>query len=64
MNWNINDLLRSVSYCAIFFGSMYALAILRSEFAPLGIGYDINFSDIDFWLITIVKFIFLYTSVP
>lgn len=63
MNWNINNLLRSVSYCAIFFGVMYALAVWRSEFAPLGIGYDINFSDIDFWLTTIVKFIILYVAI-
>ena len=29
----------------------------------MGIGYDINFSDIDFWLITIVKFIILYVAI-
>lgn len=60
---NRSRVLRSVSFCSIFIGIMYILAISRKELTIFGIEYDIDFLDVNFWAITIIRFTILYGAI-
>lgn len=63
MIWNRDIVLRSISFCAIFFGLMYSIATCRNEMTPLGMEYEIDFSDVGFWLITVARLIIYYVAI-
>ncbi|MDE6191265.1 MAG: hypothetical protein K2L31_09185, partial [Muribaculum sp.] len=63
MNGNKIKYLRGISFCLIFFGILYFIAVFRNELTPLGINYEIDFSNAGFWLITIARLFILIAGI-